>query len=228
MIRATLATLFLAIASTAVYAQQDDEAAKIKKAILDKVRARMEEENKKILERVAKIIDEELAKAPSANPDLEKRIADIEKKLKDLDAARADLLKQLDTLKKEAANPKPKPAEDEEAKIKADAKKNGPQDLEEAQGLFREALEEHNGKDFKSSILKFKYIYYQFPDNQLGVASAYNVACGYALAGEKAKACDWLEISFKGGWQDYEHVKKDTDLDSIRNEKKYKALMADK
>lgn len=229
MIRLMLAIAFLAT-SSAAWAQGEDDAAKLKKSILDKVKARIEEEHKKILDKVGKIIDEELAKEPAKVPtELEKKIADLEKKLKDLDLARAAAARELEELKKQAkAPPKPPPADDEEAKIKADAKKNGPQAIEDAADLFREAFQDHEGKDFKSSILKFKYVYYQFPQHELGMASAYNVACGYALAGDKAKACDWLEISFKAGYADYEHVKKDTDLDSIRQEKKYKQLLADK
>jgi hypothetical protein len=229
MIRTILAIAFLAT-SSAAWAQGEDEGAKLRKSILDKVKARIEEEHKKILDKVGKIIDEELAKEPVKVPtELERKIADLEKKLKDMDLARAAAAKELEELKKQAkAPPKPPPADDEEAKIKADAKKNGPQSIEDAADLFREAFQDHEGKDFKSSVLKFKYVYYQFPQHELGMASAYNVACGYALAGDKAKACDWLEISFKAGYADYEHVKKDTDLDSIRQEKKYKQLLADK
>ncbi len=226
MLRTTLAIAFLATTSAYAFGQQDDTE-KLKKAILDKVRARLDEEHKKIIERVGKIIDEELAKGVAPATEFDKKIAEIEKKLKDLDTARADLLKQLEDLKKQAKAPPPKEGDDE-AKIKKDAKTKGPQSPEEAQELFAEANKDHEAKDFKTSILKFKYIHYQFGETPIGAASAYNVACGYALSGDKAKACDWLETSIKAGFEDYEHMKRDTDLDSIRGEKKYKQLMADK
>ena len=227
MLRTALAIAFLATTSATAFARQDENE-KLKKAILDKVKARLDDEHKKIMEHVGKIIDEELAKGGAPATELDKKIAEIEKKLKDLDALKADLSKQLEELKKQAKAPPPKVKEDGEAQIKKDAKTKGPQSPEEAQELFAEANKDHEAKDFKSSILKFKYIYYQFEENPVGAASAYNVACGYALSGEKDKACDWLEVSIKAGFEDYEHMKKDTDLDSIRGEKKYKQLMADK
>lgn len=54
----------------------------------------------------------------------------------------------------------------------------------------------------------------------------YNLACAYALMGQGDKACDYLERSFVAGFTNWEHVKKDTDLDSIRTNPKYVELMA--
>jgi hypothetical protein len=63
------------------------------------------------------------------------------------------------------------------------------------------------------------------PDSKLAIPSAYNVACGYALSGDKAKALDWLEKSVKMGWTDLNHMEQDEDLDSLRNEERYKKLV---
>ena len=57
--------------------------------------------------------------------------------------------------------------------------------------------------------------------------SAYNVACGYALAGDKSAALDWLEISVEGGYTDFEHMRDDPDLDSLRKERRYHRLLID-
>ncbi|MBI3855865.1 MAG: hypothetical protein HY293_09275 [Planctomycetes bacterium] len=62
----------------------------------------------------------------------------------------------------------------------------------------------------------------------MGSISAYNVACGYALSGAKEEAIDWLEYSVKAGYNDFDHLRKDTDLDGLRNEKRYKKLLTDR
>lgn len=212
--------LFLAGAAN-VAAQEDNEA--IKKAILDKVQKKLADERAKILKRVAEILEEELGKkktdTPTVDADTEKKIKDLERKLRILEEQREELAIEIEKTKRMAAD----------AELKKEAKKSGPQDEDEARELFDEALREHEAKDFKTSIRKFKMIYYNFPQEGLGVISAYNVACGYALLGGHSQhALDWLEISIRGGYQDYEHMRKDTDLDSLRNEKRYKKLLADK
>lgn len=233
MLRAAVAAFFLA-AAPALWAQAggatppspQEEIARLKRMILEKVRARLEEEHKRILEKIAKVIDEELAgKAPPPPPDAEtdKKIAELEKKLAEMDEQRAKLRGEIEALRRKGAGVK-----DDEESIKAEAKEKGPQTPEEANELFQEAIEELNARDFEPSIRKFKWIFYQFPDNNLGCTAAYNVACGYSLKNERAKACDWLAISFKHGFAKFDHVRTDTDLDNIREEKRYKELMADK
>ena len=71
-------------------------------------------------------------------------------------------------------------------------------------------------------------IYYQYPDTQIGFISAYNVSCGYALDGKKQNSLDWLEISIGKGYDDFEHMRRDPDLDSIRKEKRYQRLLTDR
>jgi Transglutaminase-like superfamily len=51
----------------------------------------------------------------------------------------------------------------------------------------------------------------------------YNLACTYALTGNKKKALDYLELS---KYSDYAHLLKDTDLDAIRGEKRFKKCLA--
>jgi hypothetical protein len=113
--------------------------------------------------------------------------------------------------------------------VRAEAKKSGPHDLPEAKEMFDQALELHDkDKNFKESVRLFKRIYFQFPKHQLGVTSAYNVACGYALAGQKEEALDWLELSVKSGFAKIDHLRNDPDLDSLRGEKRYKRLLTDR
>ncbi|MFZ6799530.1 S41 family peptidase [Undibacterium sp. Di24W] len=44
---------------------------------------------------------------------------------------------------------------------------------------------------------------------------SYNAACAYALAGKTDLAFAWLEKSFKAGYFNLEHIKKDSDLDAL-------------
>ena len=63
------------------------------------------------------------------------------------------------------------------------------------------------------------------PDDPLML---YNVTCFYALMGEKAAAIEALERAFTAGFQYYEWIKRDPDLESIRNEPGYIELMKGK
>ena len=94
--------------------------------------------------------------------------------------------------------------------------------------LLIPALEAHQRKDFDASVRLFKRIYYQFPKEPIGATSAYNVACGYALAGKKDEALDWLEIALAAGFRKIDHLRKDPDLDSLRQERRYRRLLTDR
>ncbi len=56
----------------------------------------------------------------------------------------------------------------------------------------------------------------------------YNAACFYAKLGESRKALDALEKAVDAGWVDFEWIKRDPDLESIRNESEYIELMEGK
>jgi beta-lactamase regulating signal transducer with metallopeptidase domain len=57
-------------------------------------------------------------------------------------------------------------------------------------------------------------------------ASLYNAACAYALAGNRARALDYLRQSIEGGFDDAGLIRKDEDLDSIRSEPRFRELLA--
>ena len=56
----------------------------------------------------------------------------------------------------------------------------------------------------------------------------YNAACFYARVGEKNLAIDTLKNAMTAGYQDYEWIKRDSDLDNIRKEPKFVELMKGK
>jgi tetratricopeptide (TPR) repeat protein len=82
----------------------------------------------------------------------------------------------------------------------------------------------HQGK-LREAIEKYKVIVEKYPEAPDTKTAAYNVACGYALLGEKKDALDWLEKSVQMGWKNFDHMKRDRDLDSLRKEERYLKLM---
>lgn len=56
-------------------------------------------------------------------------------------------------------------------------------------------------------------------------SSFYDAACLYSLMGEKQKSLSYLEKSLKNGFRRFSHIERDSDLDNIRNEQKFKELI---
>ncbi|MBI2931842.1 MAG: hypothetical protein HYY16_09335 [Planctomycetes bacterium] len=216
--------VFALLAASLASAQEPQDPEKVKNEILDKVRARLKEEHRKIMKRIAAIIDDELgAKPEKAAPadSSNKKVRDLQKKLAALEDQRDEILKEMRTAKREK----------EDADIRKEAK-SIPEDEATVQQMFDEALQQHEAQDFKTSIASFKTLYYRFPKVRFGAVSAYNVACGYALTGDKEQALDWLELSIEAGYgeesNDYDHIRQDSDLDTLRKERRYQKIMLDK
>jgi tetratricopeptide (TPR) repeat protein len=53
----------------------------------------------------------------------------------------------------------------------------------------------------------------------------YNVACVHSLKKSKKEALEWLEKSFQKGFNEWDHIKTDTDLDYIRNDPRFIQLI---
>jgi len=56
----------------------------------------------------------------------------------------------------------------------------------------------------------------------------YNLACSFALCGKKEEAFRALERAIELGYDDFEHLKKDTDLKSLRGDPRFKSLLLTK
>lgn len=56
----------------------------------------------------------------------------------------------------------------------------------------------------------------------------YNLACRYALRKDTPEACWWLERAVMKGFSNWEHIKRDSDLDSIRGASCYTNIMKGK
>jgi tetratricopeptide (TPR) repeat protein len=82
----------------------------------------------------------------------------------------------------------------------------------------------YEGKEYRKAIPAYeKWI-------ELGASypwdAPYNIACCYALLGEKEPALKWLEKSLNLGFRDLRHAQTDEDFASIRNDSKYRELVA--
>lgn len=53
----------------------------------------------------------------------------------------------------------------------------------------------------------------------------YDAACLYSIMGEKEQALAYLHKSLEMGWDDFNHIRRDRDLDNIRDSKKFKTLL---
>jgi RNase P/RNase MRP subunit p29 len=89
---------------------------------------------------------------------------------------------------------------------------------EKAMGFLKE-------KKYEDALKEFAKILREIPDDSNAL---YNSACAYSLLDDKAKAVEFLEKSVKAGFLDFDHIEKDPDLDNIREDAGYKAIIAAK
>lgn len=60
------------------------------------------------------------------------------------------------------------------------------------------------------------------------IGAYYNMACLYSVNNQTTDACAWLDKAIIAGYSNWEHIKKDNDLDNIRSDACYKTLMSGK
>ncbi|HVY60832.1 MAG TPA: redoxin domain-containing protein [Planctomycetota bacterium] len=97
-----------------------------------------------------------------------------------------------------------------------------PRPDDQFQTLFQTGLEQLQRREFDASIDTFKKameIHREQPETY------YNIACAYALKGEKDRAIDWFAQALERGFNDETHIEQDHDLDAIRQEPRFKEVM---
>lgn len=78
-------------------------------------------------------------------------------------------------------------------------------------------------KDYRNAIPAYEkalVLRAGFPSNM-----AYNIACAYALLGDKEKAMQWLERSFEMGFRNLEHSRVDSDLVSLHGDPRFQRIV---
>jgi RNase P/RNase MRP subunit p29 len=99
-----------------------------------------------------------------------------------------------------------------------------PVDPQRLQALHREASRSHGAKDYRRAIQLYAELLALAPDD---ATALYNTACGHSLLGEKQAAVSLLERAVAAGFTDFGHIRADSDLDPLRAEPGYLALLAD-
>lgn len=92
-------------------------------------------------------------------------------------------------------------------------------------GDFRLQLADarYKTKDYKGAIEAYQKAF-DFKA-ALPYNSAYNIACSYALLGDKQNALTWFEKSLAAGFPSLEAARNDADLQSLRDESRFKRLV---
>jgi tetratricopeptide (TPR) repeat protein len=91
-------------------------------------------------------------------------------------------------------------------------KKRDVKTQEKLQKDFSDRYENLSGID----RARFQYFYYN---------SFYNLCCTYALLNNKEKAAEYMAKTIKAGYLDYSFIKDDTDLNNVKNDKQFMAVI---
>ncbi|WP_302303950.1 TPR end-of-group domain-containing protein [Culturomica massiliensis] len=106
--------------------------------------------------------------------------------------------------------------------------------LKQVRGVFDDVVRVMGLSDYPKAVELSYQLLGQIEDEpdfkpyikkQLKSRVYYNLACAYALAGERKKAAEVLGESLENGFDDYEHIMTDTDLNPIREEAEFKKLL---
>ena len=90
--------------------------------------------------------------------------------------------------------------------------------------LISEADSLYQAKDYKHSIEKYVVA---FKIEKTSPSDLYNAACSAALLGDQKKAFKWLNLALENGWSNVQHLKSDSDLNSLHQNKKWNKLVDD-
>lgn len=140
----------------------------------------------------------------------------------DFDPIRNDV--EFQKLIDEFQGPAPKRLVPEELRPEPAPQKSAPTD-KELMALFEEADALYGEKKYLEAAAK-----YAASSHLLSIRgnALYNAACCFALAGDKPKAVEALRRALSVGYSNFEHLKTDPDLDSIRSMPEYIELIKGK
>jgi hypothetical protein len=96
---------------------------------------------------------------------------------------------------------------------------------------MHKAYKERNPKNYLLSLNKFNEEYNKLSDRDKDyfkgnrITAFYNLSCTYSLLNDKKNAIIYLKKSIEVGYNDFDHIQQDTDLDNIRKEKDFLKLI---
>ncbi len=88
--------------------------------------------------------------------------------------------------------------------------------------IITEAEKLYGNKEYQKSATKYKEA---FKIEQKNAVDLYNAGCSAALSGDGKMALEWLNLAMKNGWTNLKHLKTDTDLSSLHNNKEWDRLL---
>ena len=98
------------------------------------------------------------------------------------------------------------------------------QNNDNIQKRWDRAIKLLSNKEYEAAIKEFKVLTEKLMPGYTRAACFYNIACAYLQLGNKEQGLLNLAQAIKEGFRDYEHCKKDKDLDSVRNHPLFKYL----
>jgi tetratricopeptide (TPR) repeat protein len=76
------------------------------------------------------------------------------------------------------------------------------------------------------TLASLEWYFKAMEKNPDDLQAIYNIGCIYSLTGKVKDALKYIELSLEKGYDDFDHIAKDIDLDNIRNLKEFKDLIA--
>lgn len=86
---------------------------------------------------------------------------------------------------------------------------------------YGRGMELHNDGQYDEAIEAFRE---SIADGEKVEAASYNVACGYALKGDRDRAFEWLEKAMDAGFELAHYMDRDDDLDGLRSDRRFAEL----
>ncbi len=95
---------------------------------------------------------------------------------------------------------------------------------QEYESFIKKADSCYNVKNYKLSTAFFAKAIQVKPESK---KNFYNAACAASLANDKKNSLKWLAIAINNGFDNLHHINTDSDLDNIRNTKKFKQIISE-
>jgi beta-lactamase regulating signal transducer with metallopeptidase domain/tetratricopeptide (TPR) repeat protein len=86
---------------------------------------------------------------------------------------------------------------------------------------YGRGMDLHNDGQYDEAIEAFREA---IADGERVEAATYNIACGYALKGDRDRAFEWLEKAMDSGFELAHYMDKDDDLDGLRSDPRFTQL----
>ncbi|MEO8348005.1 MAG: M56 family metallopeptidase [Acidobacteriota bacterium] len=86
---------------------------------------------------------------------------------------------------------------------------------------YGRGMDLHNDRQYDEAIQAFRE---SIEDGEKVEASTYNIACGYALKGDRDRAFEWLEKAMDAGFELDHYMDRDDDLDGLRSDPRFAQL----